>query len=1671
LQALAWAWDSARIRDTKGTEKSMRRNTKLAQPAPLTAAEETFVKVAGYQLTKRLHESARAAVYGGRRESDGRPVILKVLQDDSLTAQNIASYQHEWRILQRLEGEGVIRAYELRQERDVVALVTEDFGGASLKDLMSAKPAYLGLTGNKLKLALKLVTALRDVHAANIIHKDINPNNIIINTATGALKLIDFGLATELPREQAGAAVPAALLGTLPYIAPEQTGRMNRAVDYRSDFYSLGATLYELFAGQPPFNSNDPLEVIHCHIARAPTPPHKLNAEVPETVSAILLKLLAKTAEERYQSVWSLEADLAECVKQWQTRQAIEPFPIDQSLVCDRFQLPQKLYGRQKELEALLQAFDRASTGKSEALFVTGHSGIGKTSLVREVYKPITAKRGYFVSGKFDQFQRNIPYSAVLAALGEFVRQILSESEARIAHWRGVLHEALGSNGRVLTELLPELELVIGAQPPLPPLAPAQVQERFGLVMRKFFGALCQPEHPLVLYIDDLQWADSASIGLLLRLLSDEDLKFFLFIGAYRDDEVDAAHPVMLARGQLHRQGVSMGELALTPLGAFHIGQMIVEALHVAEKEAAPLAARVHEKTGGNPFFVDEFLKSLHAKGLIAFDAGRRSWRWDLEAIESQSGTDNVIDLMARNIRELSESAQHCLRLAACLGGESDTGTLAALAELSAEQVAADLHQASVRGFIVASGAAHRFAHDRVRQAAYGLIPQGERGAVHYRIGRLLLDAAAPAELEKNRFAIVNHLNLGKAAADAAESTELAELNLAAGRQAKASAVYDVALAYFKAGIEVLGQDAWEKHYELALPLFLEAAQAAALCNDRAGLQAYFEEIRARGRTALEKAPAYETKIDAETRWADFPAAVATGFEALSTLGIRYPKKPTALHEYYYEARVRLAMRGRTPNALLDLPPMTDPLRLAQARIMRALILVFYWSNNPCRVISLHGLVHLCIRHGNPPFAPIIYSSYAMLVCEKDVERSYLLGKLAVALADKLDAKAQRPMVLSIAATLCHWKEHCREALAPLLETYRIGLEVGDLYSAGQALMSHGYLSFHAGERLAPLHQALQGYAQTLVKSLKVNKGAEIVIVYRDLVGYLSGQAQDAGCLSEAVDGAKPQDKVSFSFHACRAILALHFGDYQKALRQLQEARKYAHTVRTTLHYWDLYEGIARSMVQPLLSKEEQEQNKKAIVAIRNDLQSFAAHSPSNYTNKAHLIEAELARLDGDDPRAERYYEMAVAAAKEHGFTHEEALAAELAGRYWLGRGVERFAQVYLRHAHALYTRWGAIRKAEWLAEQHPRFRLAGREMQPAAAGTIGAATAITADTSASLSFDSQALMKALKSVTEETVHTQILAKTMHSVMQFAGAEKAMLLLRGAEEGLFVEADLQAEGNKLELLKSIPFEKSDRLCPAVVNYARRTKANVVVHDAGEPQSVIPGLANDPYIKTRGVKSILCIPFMVGAGVEAELIGLLYVENNQSSHAFTERRVGTLEIICLAAAGRLELSRKAVTDFLTGLYNRAYFDSALRKEFSLAKRKSRPMSLVMVDIDFFKKFNDQWGHQVGDMVLRHVAQTLKEACRDSDIVARYGGEEMVVVLPETPGTSAFEVAERIRQMIETRPLQHGEHSLKVTASLGVATNTEQMLTQESLIEAADQALYRSKESGRNRVTVG
>ncbi|MDM8540104.1 serine/threonine-protein kinase PknK [Desulfococcaceae bacterium HSG9] len=812
-----------------------------------------MLKIPGYTIQSQIYESACSLVYRARRDKDDLPVILKLLKEDYPTPEEIIRYRQEYDITRNLkDATGVIGVYGLENYQKTFLMILEDFDAESLSNLMKT-----GKTApdDFLEIGIRIAAVLGEIHKADIIHKDINPSNIVMNPETGEIKIIDFGISTTLSRENPAVKNPNVLEGTLAYISPEQTGRMNRSLDYRTDLYSLGATFYELLTGSPPFVTDDAMKLVHSHIAKIPASPCEKDRKIPESLSAIVMKLLAKNAEDRYQSAWGLKADLEECLNQLRQSRTIAEFPLARRDIADRFQVPQKLYGCEREIDTLLEAFDRVSRGAAEMMLVAGYSGIGKTVLVKEINKPVTRQRGYFISGKFDQLHKR-PYSALIQAFKELITQLLTETDEQLNRWKEKLLATLGPNGQVMIDVLPELELVIGPQPDAAKLPPEQERNRFNLVFQNFINVFTQPEHPLVIFIDDLQWIDSASLN-LIKMNTTPDRQYLLFIGAYRDNEVSDAHPLMLTLNEIRKTGAIVNQIAITPLNLSHINLFIAGALKCTPERAEPLAELVLAKTDGNPFFMGEFLKTLYMEDLLEFDYEKGRWQWDYELIQVKDITANVVTLMAERIQRFKKETQQVLRLAACIGNKFDLEKLAIIYEKPQNTAATHLNEAVAEGLVIEnrnlksdtgkserdiqnpdfkfeiSSFQYKFAHDRIQQAAYSLIPESERPAIHLKIGRLMLKNTPSGERELNIIETVDQLNLGRSLIHRqSERDELAELNLTAGKTAKASAAYEQASMYLITGKDQLAEDSWQHHYNLTLEMYVEAAEAAYLNGD-----------------------------------------------------------------------------------------------------------------------------------------------------------------------------------------------------------------------------------------------------------------------------------------------------------------------------------------------------------------------------------------------------------------------------------------------------------------------------------------------------------------------------------------------------------------------------------------------------------------------------------------------------------------------------------------------------------------------------------------------------------------------------------------------------------------------------------------------------------------------
>jgi len=1181
----------------------------------------------GYQILTQLYESINSEVYRAVRDSDHLPIILKILKQDYPTPAELTRYQQEYELTHLLNLEGVIQTAGLEKYQNSFVLILEDFGGDSLKNWLKIHSFDLS---EFLSIAIKIVTSLGQIHAANIIHKDINSANIVLNRETGQLKIIDFGISTRLPREMPMLKAPNVLEGTLAYLSPEQTGRMNRSLDYRTDFYSLGVTFYELLTHQLPFATKDDLELIHCHIAQLPVPPHAINPTIPRPLSEMVMKLMAKNAEDRYQSALGLKYDLEQISANLTD---LSGFQLAQQDISSKFLIQQKLYGREEVVAPLLTAFERVTQGPSQLLLVAGYSGIGKTAAVQEIYKPITQKRGYFIAGKFDQFQRNVPYSAVVQAFRDLMQQLLTEPQSRLDEWKTRILTAVGNNGQVIINLLNEVELIIGAQPAVPILPPTESQNRFNLVSQNFIKVFCQADHPLVIFLDDLQWIDSASLKLLTLMMS--DIPYLLLIGAYRDNEVSSVHPLMTTVEEMQKQGLLVQTLTLSPLTSAHLNQLVSDTLHLPLADTAELTELVLEKTGGNPFFVGEFLKTLYAEQLLEFDLQKHQWQWDLAHIKARNITDNVVELMTGKIQRLSLTTQTLLKLGASIGNQFDLATLAVISQQSHESVKMDLWEALKEGLVIPLSENYKFVHDRVQQAAYLLVAVPDRTPLHLQIGRLL--KAHPDALENQFFEVVDHFNIGQALIhDLLEREEIARLNLLAGQKAKAAVAYEPALNYLNQGLALLPADCWHTAYTLTFSLHLEQIEALYLNAHFEQSQALAEIALQHAKTRLEQATIYELKIHVHITRTQMAEALKVGLLVLDLLGVKLEQTPPV---------IQVAIED-----LIHQPLMVEPTKIAAMRILMTIMSPAFIANPSLLAPIAFTMVHLSVTEGHSLPSAYGYSFYGLILCIgiDEIEAGYQFGQLALKLIEKFNAKEIKARTQELFhAFVRPWKEPPQNVIGSLYETIQIGLETGDIEYASYSALYCCAFPLLTGECLNAVEHHCLSHLK-MVEKFKYEHVVNYIKIWKQLALNLSGKALEKSSLTGTDFNEieirqrflDTQNSASlFSLYMVKGILLYFLEQPSSAIVMFQSADHYQEggTSFITGAYRFYYSlAILASLYQE--EAKEPAESLTQVLINQEKLKKWAFYAPMNYQHKYDLVEAEKAKVLGQFLEAEALY-------------------------------------------------------------------------------------------------------------------------------------------------------------------------------------------------------------------------------------------------------------------------------------------------------------------------------------------------------------------------------------------------------------------------------------------------
>ncbi|WP_445634704.1 trifunctional serine/threonine-protein kinase/ATP-binding protein/sensor histidine kinase [Nostoc sp. DSM 114161] len=1485
----------------------------------------TTATLSGYQFLETLHTGGKTIIYRGRREADNTSVIVKTLVDEHPLLEDIARLRHEYQIIEPLQIPGIVKPYELKTYQHGLALVLEDIPGSLLKEAIATQTITL-ITF--LKIAINLANTLAELHAQQIIHKDIKPHNIIINP-DGEVKLIDFSISSRLDKENPSLSNPNLLEGTLAYMSPEQTGRMNRGIDYRTDFYSLGVTLYEMLTGTLPFHTNDPMELVHCHIAKMPAAPCKetmcrVLEEVPEAISVIILKLLAKTAEERYQSAAGLKADLEVCLFLLQTTGKIENFVPGTRDKSGHFLIPQKLYGRQAEVATLMAAFERVALGSSEIMLVSGYSGIGKTSVVSEVHKPIVGARGYFIAGKFDQFKRNIPYASLIQAFQCLIGQLLTESETQIQIWKEKLLSKLGENGQVIIDVIPEVELIIGTQPPVTQLGATESQNRFNRVFGQFIGAFTTQDHPLVVFLDDLQWADSASLNLIDQLMTDSERQYLLLIGAYRDNEVSPTHPLMMSLDKIQKTNAVVNNIVLSPLQLKDVEALVGDTLNGTEG-IKPLAELLFHKTCGNPFFLTQLLLTLHQEDFLTYEFNTGMWLWNIQNIQAFGITDlNVVELTARNIRKLSLETQKVLKLAACIGSTFNLDVLAIVNEASPLITAAQLWSALQAGLILPltqdykiplvfaqeeSGKInltdvkvdYKFLHDRVQQAAYSLIPHDEKKETHLKIGQLLLKNTTPEARKDNIFALVNQLNYGtELLIPEAQKYELAELNLIAGQRAKASTAHDSAIKYLQVALGLLASDTWQNHYQLTLTIYEEAAEAAFLSGDFEEMQRFVEIVQNHAKTLLDKIKVYEVQIQAYMGQNRLLEAVNTGLQVLKLLGVEFPQEPNVSDIGQALGETAAILSARRIEDLVDLPHMSDPYKLAAIRLLSSIFSPAYIAAPALLPLTVCKQVQLSVQYGNASLSPFAYANYGFLLCGivGEIDSGYQFGQLALSLVSKLNAqeiKAKTIFIVNLFIRPC--KEHLKEILESFMSAYSSGMETGDLEYAGYCLQQYSSFSYFSGKELAGLEKEIAINRNATYK-IKQETALNYIEIYRQTILNLLGRSENPCVLKgEACDEqiklplyeqAKDTAGVGYIYWN-KFLLSYWFENYSEAIENSLIVEKYLNGLigMPVIPIFHFYDSLARLAVYPDSQNLEQNAILDRVQANQEKMQKLAHHAPMNYLHKFYLVEAERHRVLGEKLEAIEMYDKAIALAKENEYINEEALAHELAAKFYLSWGKQSIAQTYMTNAYYAYGHWGAVAKVKDLESKYPQLIVRGSNTEKLTNKHLELSQT-SSTTGGSHLLDLMAVMKASQVLSEEIMLNHLLENLMKNVIENAGAVQGFLITKHENQWMLEAAGIVKEKD-VNVVVNSQFSANSPLLPiALFNYVERTKENLILDDAIKD----PRFAADAYIATHQSKSILCLP-LIHSG---KFTSILYLENNLITGAFIPERVKVLSLL-------------------------------------------------------------------------------------------------------------------------------------------------------------------------------
>lgn len=1671
-----------------------------------------------YNKIKLMYTSKNSIIYTAVDELTGKPVILKTVNENIVDAGGYAKLRNEYNILSKIKSEFVPEAIDYSKIGDVNFMVLEYCYGITILDYINDNKISIK---EFLYIARQIVQALSDIHNAGIIHKDINPVNIIYNNTTRKVSVIDFGLSTEFSHKKSLNIEANVTEGTLYYISPEQTGRMNHSVDFRTDFYSLGVTFFEMLCGCHPFESESPAQMIYSHLAKLPPVAKKINPNVPEMLSRIIYKLMAKMPEDRYSKAEGILFDLSKCLEILNEDEEIAEFELGAGDYSDSFEIPQKLYGREHEISGLMTAYREILKGRKALITIAGHSGIGKTSLVWELHKPIANSNGIFISGKFDQHQRNVPYIAISQALGQFCDFVLSENENNIETWKVQIASALKQDGKLLVDRIPKFALVVGEQQKLPELSPLEEHTRLKTVLQNLLAVIASPDRPLVMFIDDIHLADMGSLEIIEEMMSNDNIRGLQIVACYRDNEANNNHPLILSINKMVTRQVNIQQIWLAGLAFDAVTQMIAESLHCSIDSVAELSGVIYSKTNGNPFYLKQFIKFCCKKEYIFFDRAEKAWKWSIEDIDTCPAEENVVDFLVRNIDQISSETVKLLSLGACAGQIFKADTLSEISGKKIEQILQDLKQAvsleviyPIKTNIGMNGEIEfHFSHDRFQQTFYTILSEIERYNIHYALAVYYEKIGyGNGEYTEKQFIMAD--NYSKAFSFIGAETEkrrVFEILLRVARFACLVSSFDTAIHYLEQIIDSLAEMSVDD--DVTFLVYVE--YHSALCSlakyqQSDEIYALLESLVKEPISLTDSCCLQAVSLSNRGRYKE---AFMLGVELLEKLGVHFPADNllnTIIKEidlFYHELR-----EDKFPG-IEKLPVANNKSEFSIGKILNRICTAGLFYNPLYSFWAIITSSRRVLENGYTPDGLSLYGSLTLLLIpfKNDYKLSYNLVRSAMKLAEKNGYRIFR-MYHLFSLINCHWFEDLKSSLSYARESCSGNNTVGDFEFACFTYFTTQQIVLETGETINELITESDSALAFAEKHGNVHAYGSF-ISFRQFCKSLvtkdsKGTFDNAGFSELAhINEVSGNNMALCFFYTLRALSAVIYLDFDTAFELTEKAAPLMTSITgfyaNSLHNFLNSLSICKRLEDGKCVEEEKVLLLKKLSTNQIWLSERAADAPVNFQHLYDLIEAEQYILEnqGTDSFAVyrkivAYYEKAMIGASESNRIYHYALICELAGIQFIKMDSLRLGTVYLREAYSAYLSWGATAKAVQLKEKHHEYKrlrfnnLKFMEDRNTVFKTNSSIHSGIFSTNTS-AIDFAAIIKASQVISGETKIEAILERLVSVLLENSGAQDIYYLTK-KDNDYFIQAEGHSEGERVSILHNRPIGTSI-LPMKILNYIERTHESIIIDDAITSDMN----ATDEHILSYCRKSVMCMP-VINKGV---LTGILYLENNLIEGVFDKQRTEALKTIAAQLAISLEnsylinnlqqlvedrtlelreeieirkdaekrLEQMANYDSLTNLPNRRMFQNYLDHSIALAIMHKTNLAVLFIDLDGFKSVNDQYGHDKGDIVLVSTAKRLVDAVRSCDIVSRMGGDEFVLILENVKALEEIEkVCRRIITSVEM-PIEFDGLGAKavVTSSIGISLLNFDGVTAEELVSNSDKAMYIAKNNGKNQ----